>query len=230
MITLKNTKPLPNNAQWSYLFCIADVYARFSSSSYRKMYDLLCPHPLKDYEVIQILETQYNLKGVHRNTISNTRKYLENYFGFIFKTNKKGKYLVNNSHHNSNPEIDEALIAAAFSLTNLRAFNTYETRKIIKNLSFLTSDETVRDAILATQSNYLVGPRDNCSEKISVLLKAMAKNKFVSLIHLYRGPETVKPIKLYINKNNDLTVCVESKFNVRSYFSLSEIESINLQK
>jgi len=110
MVYLNNITTFPEKAEWAYLYAVADIYQNYSYPVKEKE-GLFEPHPLKDSEVIEILCKKYNLPNVHRNTIANIRKKMEKYFGFVFGSYKKGKYLIQTSIDDDETIMDISLIA-----------------------------------------------------------------------------------------------------------------------
>lgn len=130
----KKYKKFSKKEEWAYLYAIAEIYKKHSSDSYPEKYNLFKPHPLKDSEIIQILDKEYGLSA-HRHTIEKYIKILEEHFNYVFGINKKGKYL----------------------LSDGCSFSNYFTNKLSLSLLATTKDDIPRKELLmlATKNHLL---------------------------------------------------------------------------
>lgn len=199
MIRLEQQKPFPKNQEWPYLYAIAEIYQKYSFDKYSKEYDLYAPHPLKDTEVIQILDEKYGLK-VHRNTISNYRLKLCEYFGFEFKIYKKGKYLVCRQAEN-----DKMFLKIAIALTTLKTFSGNEIREMLTFLSKFAYSDSIQSLITNGLKINASSKRNIINEDIMANIQkiatAMHMNSNISFIYGNKK-EKCNPGRIYLDDCN----------------------------
>ena len=229
MVFLRNVKAFPENSEWAYLYAVADVYNNYSSNKDNKDDDLYNPHPLKDKEVVQILTEKYNLKNIHRNTIASIREKLTTYFGFAFKTYKKGKYYVGQSDGINDNDM--------FLISNCIAVYTdlpKKERERLKELfSFMCHNR------FTSKKNVTIETENTKSEEIRKILlinKAIKDNKKISFD--YYGESSVsnqKPLKIIrtINYTYKLVLDYDWRYHkstATTVFNLKNVRNITISK
>lgn len=229
---LANTSELPSNAEWSYLYAIADVYSNYSSPSFSTM-NPDAPHPLTDTEVIQILNTRYNLKNVHRNTVANIRARLEKYFGFEFKTKGKGKFIYS---QNTGFKNEQMLLMICFIIKECPFITDENTDEFIKCLYSLVSSVDLKKEIeLIANKRMPKCYKDNLNS-FNILSKAITNEKTI-IMHseVFLKPQKIKPFEIFCLKNNkvelflkyDLVDC-PSYYNIHKTIPLNKIRKIDI--
>ena len=156
MITLDLKEPrFGKNDKWPLLYVIADIYMNKASRT----------KPLKDIEVVDIAKNIYGLE-IERRTIRKYRDYLEQYFGYTFKTLNKGKYV-------EVPwEID---IAATHEKEFLSQFKEYspnrgEARDIVRKIGIILTAQKEKKYLNVGIENYIVflNPKKKDAKRIGV--------------------------------------------------------------
>ncbi|MBR6225829.1 MAG: hypothetical protein IKM80_04175 [Bacilli bacterium] len=156
MITLDlKTNQFGKNDKWPLLYVIADIYMNKSSRA----------KPLKDIEVVDIAKNIYGLE-IERRTIRKYRDYLEQYFGYTFKTFNKGKYV----------EVPwEINIAATHEKEFLSQFKEYspnrgEARDIVRKISIILTAQKEKKYLNVGIENYIVflNPKDEDAKRIGI--------------------------------------------------------------
>lgn len=83
MISLElSNKKFSKNDKWPLLFVIAEIIIEESNST----------NTINNLKIVEVAKEKYNLK-VERRTVAQYKKYLEQYFGFVFKNKGRGYYI-----------------------------------------------------------------------------------------------------------------------------------------
>ena len=172
MLYLDHTTKFPEHSEWAYLYAVADVYKNYScKNDYNG--DLFLPHSLKDKEVVEIISKKYNLKSIHRNTIATIRNNLSTYFGFKFKTYKKGKYYVG---QNNSIEDDDLLMIILCIKDNCYIDSAYKD-KLVNLLMSMSSNK----ASIEKLNNSISDVKGyDLKEKFLLLFEAIKRDSIIT--------------------------------------------------
>ena len=231
MVCLNNNVKLPNNAEWAYLYAIADIYENYSSSSYNKK-DNNFPHPLTDTEITQILDADYNLKNVHRNTVANTRKKLEMYFDFEFGKNKKGRYL---KQHSIGENYEDNMILLSYIVKSTPLLSKNKANQIISFMEKISASKDAKMAINKIKNEEFNNCENDYSNAIILILKAISNKQNIRFDYYSKQNLTVEPIVLKQSVKNTLNLIAydsnaSSVFKIGKQFDIRYIKNIKLLK
>ena len=194
MLYLDHTTKFPEHSEWAYLYAVADVYKNYScKNDYNG--DLFSPHSLKDKEVVEIISKKYNLKSIHRNTVATIRNNLSTYFGFKFKTYKKGKYYVG---QNNSIEDDDLLMIILCIKDNHFIDSAYKD-KLVNLLLSMSSNKASIEKLNKSISDV---KGSNLKETILLLLEAIKRNSIITFNYpnqsstLTRQPTKIRDSRL----------------------------------
>ena len=228
MAHLNHKKAFPTNAEWSYLYAVADVYESYSAPHFDKE-NPSNPHPLTDSEVVDILEKYYNLKNIHRNTVANIRKKLETYFDMKFGVCKKGKYIKNS--HNS-LENEDNLIMIGLVIKNSSLISAERTNKIMDYLYSVATSRDVKQSIQTISKESVKKSDCDCFDICVKLSKAIVSNNKITIDHpRFLKPQKIRPIEIVIDNNGGLKLVYETddkkwheKLDIRHIRSLTVLK------
>jgi len=231
MVCLNNNVKLPNNAEWAYLYAIADIYENYSGSSYNKK-DKNFPHPLTDTEITEILDVKYNLKNVHRNTVANTRKKLEMYFDFEFEKNKKGRYL---KQHSIGENYEDNMILLTYIIKNTPLLSNNKANQIISFIEKISTSKDVKMAINQIKNGECNNCENDYANTIILILKAIGNKQNIRFDYQSKQHLTIEPIVLKQGIKNTLNLIgydsnTSNIFKVGRPFDIRYIKNIKLLK
>ena len=224
MAVLKNTTHFEDKSEWAYLFAIADVYEKYSGPKYGKSKDDF-PHPLKDYEILKILSKDYGISAMHLNTLANYRTKLEKYFGFKFRSNKKGKYIVNSFVDFDLDSITRLILVHATQKKLIGKIDTTDYSNLYNNIKNELENEILNKNIQEEEKEY-----NTEKDILNTALIALNNHLDVELKTTeYSEPLVVKIDRIYLDKNNEIRI--RSTGELKNYnFLLKQIKEIRLIK
>ena len=172
-LELKNNN-FKSKDKWPLLYVVADVYLNVASEK----------NPITDVEMIRIIGKKYRLI-VERTTIRKYREYLTDYFGFSFKTLRKGHFIVNEELLEKERILKDKIF--------LDKFKNYDKKE--KDRSLVNKISIIQKAI--KNSKYLEAGIEN----YIVFLTKKSKKENSSIV-LRKKMFVMAPIEIFRYENN----------------------------